>query len=90
MEQTGSTLQPNGFEDMRCALVGQSLATPVVTMLLGSLLAPRNILSRLPSVKECWGPASDETEAELKRRLQLEGVPIDYEIIARLHRSASW
>ena len=81
---------PRDFEDLRCALVGQSIATPVVATLLSGLLISLKVLTRLPSVEECWGSASAEAKAELERRLRLEEASIDYEVVAHLHRNASY
>ena len=50
---------PEGFEDLRCSLLGNSFAIPVVCWLLGQLLAEEGLASHAPTPAECnqlvWG-----------------------------------
>lgn len=81
---------PAGYEDARSGLIGHGLSTPVVAILTGSLLFKLGLLPRLPSVEESWGAAATEAEDSLLLRLRLEGASVDKEVIAHLHRNASY
>ena len=69
----GDCLKVRDAEDVRCGLLGNSFAVPVVAKLLGLALAFEGILPAAPSVEECWGSTGSAGQEYLQ---ELAGEPV--------------